>query len=95
MKKPKIKKKETPLQESIKELVRHLNDDEDYFYAWQSNIAMAFKDKYYFTRLGKNKRTMSNEDIHEIANQAAINFLKLLMKEHYKKTWVEVDEFEM
>ena len=51
------------------------------YHAWQCNIAMAFKDE-----VGRKKKEMDcedicNEELHEIANQAAKNFLDLLIKE--------------
>lgn len=51
-----------------------------YYYAWQSNIAMAFKDE--FDRWCKNivGRNAAPDHIHEIANEAAKNFLNLLIK---------------
>lgn len=58
----------------IKKLVKNLKTDKDYFYAWQSNIAIQFADEYY----RKNKKYKNRKDIHDIANQAAINFLNLL-----------------
>lgn len=61
---------------SIKNLIEKLKNEPDYYYGWQSNIAMAFKDEF-----SRNKKKYKNsQDVHEIANQAAINFLNLLMK---------------
>lgn len=54
------------LQEAIK--------DESYRQAWVANIAMAFKDEY--ARCPKEK--IDSDDIHEIANKAAGNFMDLL-----------------
>jgi hypothetical protein len=53
-------------------MVKELRDDQQYYYAWQSNIAMQFQDE------------MSNKgyrfpDLHEISNNAAKNFLNLLI----------------
>jgi len=50
-----------------------IKEDDSLFYAYQANIAMAFKDEY-----ARNpKRYKNRQDIHEIANTAAINFLHL------------------
>ena len=47
------------------------------YYAWQANIAMAFYDEFMRQR---NDSEESAEDIHEIANNAAKNFLDMLIK---------------
>lgn len=49
-------------------------EDEGYYLAWQANIAMAFKDEYDRS----DKRYKNRQDIHDIANTAAKNFLTLL-----------------
>ena len=58
------------LQNSLKEA--------DYYMAWQDNMAMAFKDE--FERGSVGGRHVERDDIHEIANNAARNFLNLLIK---------------
>jgi hypothetical protein len=59
----------------LKELIKNLKKEPNFFYSWQSNIAMAFKDEY-----GRSKKKWkSRNDIHKIANQAAINFLNKLI----------------
>ena len=60
----------------IANLINELRSDEGYYYSWQSNIAMAFFDEYY----RNNKRYKNKDDIHKIANEAAKNFLNLLIK---------------
>ena len=62
------------IKRAIKILTKKLVKDQDYFYGFQSNIAMAFVDE--FNR--SNKKYKSKDDIHQIANQAAINFLNQL-----------------
>lgn len=64
-----------------------LREQEDYYYAWQSNIAMAFKDSVYweagYTEDGDGGNRVYNitpEKLHEIANNAAKYFLNLLIK---------------
>jgi len=64
------------LEEAIKVLCKEL-EDKDYYRSWKANIAMAFKDEFVRQR---NDSEESSEDIHLIANNAADNFLKQLMK---------------
>ncbi len=49
-----------------------LAKDESYYYAWQSNIAVAFKDEI-------ENRGYRFPDLHEAANEAAKTFLNLLI----------------
>ncbi len=71
----------------IDELIKELRKDKSegsLYYVYQSNIAMAFKDE--FSRANKDEYEKSYSDIHkidihEIANQAAKNFLDLLIRE--------------
>ena len=62
-----------------KYLFERIKNEPDLYYAWQSNIAMAFKDE------AKKWETIDgyiyNEDIHQLANNAAKNFLDLLIYE--------------
>ena len=62
---------------AIRELTSALKEDEGYWMSWQANIAMAFYDEYCRC----DKKYKNHADIHGIANQAAINFLKLLMRD--------------
>lgn len=58
------------------DVLRKALKDPGYYYSWQANIAMAFKDEY-----SRNKKKYKNrQDIHEIANNAAKNFLNILMR---------------
>ncbi len=52
-----------------------LRNDAELYYAYQANIAMAFYDEY--RRAGNN---LSHQKVHKVANQAAKNFLNLLIK---------------
>lgn len=65
----------TYIKSPIKDLVKALKKDKEYYIAWQANIAMAFKDEHH-RQYGRT----SQKKIHEIANQAANNFLNLLIK---------------
>jgi hypothetical protein len=68
----------TKTQKAVKTLTKALKKDSQLFYAYQANIAMQFKDEY--SRKRKNKSYLNNNDIHQIANDAAISFLNLLIK---------------
>lgn len=65
----------------IEELVKNLKEDEGLYYAYQANIAMQVKDEYD-RQVGMLSSTANIEeiDIHSIANNAAKNFLDLLIK---------------
>lgn len=69
-------KKSSKLGNAIEVLCNELKD-ENYYRSWKDNIAMAFKDEFVRQR---NDSEESSEDIHLIANNAADNFLKQLMK---------------
>ena len=71
-------------EEAIKVVTEEIKNDPELYYAFQANIAMAFKDEYArnevrdaHDRLEGFEPTL---DIHEIANTAAKNFLDLLIK---------------
>lgn len=69
------------IKKAVKILIKELRKDKELYYVWQANIAMAFKDKYYWYKKKKNKRWLNQEDIHKIANESAKNFLNLLIRE--------------
>lgn len=60
------------------ELFDRIRTEPDLYYAYQANIAMAFKDEV--SRLKPVTNRWNRELVHEIANQAAKNFLDLLIK---------------
>jgi len=61
----------------ITELRKALKDDKELYYAYQANIAVQFQDEF-----ARNpKKYKSRQDIHEISNMAAKNFLDLLIKD--------------
>jgi len=71
---------EEGIKKEVDVLRKTLKEDEGYYIAWQANIAMAFKDQ--FERFSEEHGIISAvENIHEIANTAAKNFLNLLIKE--------------
>ena len=68
----------TRLTEAMKVVCEVLKDDSSYYIAWQANIAMAFKDE--FTSINPDYKSTSDYELHIIANEAAKNFLNLLIK---------------
>lgn len=69
---------DSKLKEAVKTLCEALSEDKSegsYYYSWQANIAMAFKDEY-----DRDAALPELKDIHHIANQAAKNFLDTLIK---------------
>jgi len=64
------------IERSIQKLGSELKEDPEYFHVWQANIAMAFFDEYQRF----NKKYKNRGDLHKISNEAAKNFLNLLIK---------------
>lgn len=65
----------------IEELQKALKEDKELYYAYQANIAMAFQDEFWRTCTShEHLALMDKETLHGIANQAAKNFLDLLIK---------------
>jgi hypothetical protein len=64
------------ISEAIYILQKALNDA--YYYAWQSNIAMAHIDAERWYKKENNKKFLNKKDKHIIANNAAKYFLDLL-----------------
>lgn len=70
--------KQTEILKAIDVLIAALKEDKSegsYYYSWQANIAMAFKDEF-----DSKVNEYSGPEIHEIANQAAKNFLDMLCR---------------
>jgi len=67
------------LKKEMDSICKALKEDEGYRIAWESNIAMAFKDEW--SRHFKYNEAPSGrfEDIHKIANNAAKNFISNLI----------------
>jgi len=65
-----------------KQLKQKIKIDKELFFAYQSNIAMAFIDaeRWYCEKHNKTSRQLNKEDKHTIANDAAKHFLDLLIK---------------
>lgn len=70
------------LQESVKTLIEALKTDGDYRNSWKASIAMAFKDEYKkadeYNDHDRYEGFIVHNNIHEIANKSADNFLNLL-----------------
>jgi len=66
---------------AIKQFTEMLKKDKEMRQVFKDNIAMAFKDRNYQYKKEKNKKVLSNEDVHIIANEAAEYFLQLLCDE--------------
>lgn len=66
------------LQIGVEKLCTELKNDPSFFYSWQSNIAMAFRDEYERQVV----RPGFAAPVHVIANNAAINFLNTLIILH-------------
>lgn len=64
----------------IKKLVKALKEDYELYYAYQANIAMSFVDECHRFKKRTGNKYLNQEDLHEIANTAAKNFLNLLIK---------------
>jgi hypothetical protein len=65
------------IEKEMKVVTDMIQSDQGYRYGWQANIAMAFKDEWQ--RAADNGGLpCTPEQIHEIANKAADNFLNLL-----------------
>lgn len=74
-------KPEISYQEAIKIVCDTLKKDKEMYRAYKDNIAMAFKDEHSKQTEGLDSEEIGyKQDIHEIANQAADNFLQLLIK---------------
>jgi len=55
-----------------------LKEDKDYYRAWKDNIAMAFKNEWNSEQFQQSQQ--DSKALHIIANNAADNFLKTLIK---------------
>lgn len=62
------------LNDAINRVCVEIINDKSYRIGWEANIAMAFKDAFYFSG-----HKHDNEIVHEVANKAAANFLDQLI----------------
>jgi len=74
----KLFNRKTKLEKAINVLCKALDKDNDYFNSWQASIAMSFKDEWQRKR--SEKKYLNAQDVHNIANKAASNFLETLIK---------------
>jgi DNA-binding LacI/PurR family transcriptional regulator len=65
-------KKTITTAEAVEQIAKELNNDKDYYFSWQSNIAVPFIDAL-------NEKGYELPDQHEIANKAAKVFLNRLI----------------
>lgn len=66
--------------ELIKDLKEKLRKDEGYRYGWISNIAMSYIDIEKSYRDKTNKKYLNKQDRHIVANDAAKNFIQILLQ---------------
>ena len=74
-----ILKIESDIPNAVTALIKALSQDKtegSYYYSWQANIAMAFKDEWDREQFQQSQQ--DGEAVHRLANQAAKNFLNLL-----------------
>jgi len=64
----------------MQELSKQLKKDKGLRLAWSANIAMAFKDTYDQHAKKKGSRVMNQDELHDIANEAAEHFLTVLCR---------------
>jgi hypothetical protein len=75
--------------EAVKVVIDEIKSDEELWFAYQSNIAMAFYDNYRWFIEKNSMRTPDSDEmniIHSIANKAAIHFLDVWCDNNFKKT---------
>jgi hypothetical protein len=63
----------------IKKLKKDKEKTNSMFYTWQSSIAISFIDEYT-KQVGRDCTINSFEVVHKVANQAAKDFLNLLIE---------------
>jgi len=64
------------VKKEMKAVTNLLREDSNYYYGWQSNIAMAFYDE-----CRRNSVRINSSKLAKIANNAAKNFLDQLMRQ--------------
>lgn len=68
----------TEIKDALKTLTDAFKSDEGFRYAYQANIAMTFVDEVRWHQEKTDKKHLSRQEIHEIANRAADRFLTML-----------------
>ncbi len=82
-----VEARETPVANAVKRLTKALREDKEFYFAYQSNIAMSFFDAM---KPRISKQTVSDAELHEAANESAVNFLNLWIRE--QENPAEIDE---
>lgn len=70
---------ESDIPNAVGALIKALSEDKSegsYYYSWQANIAMAFKDEWDGEQFQQSDQ--DSAAVHRLANQAAKNFLDML-----------------
>jgi hypothetical protein len=76
---------ESKVYKAVETLCEELAKDKSegsYYYSWQANIAMSFQDEFWRTVEKEDKNIYGNIEVplvQKIANEAAKNFLNLLI----------------
>lgn len=70
----------TTVKDAMDVVTKEIRNDSGYRISWQANIAMAFKDEWQRSA-NNGGLPCTPEQIHEIANKAADNFLNLLCRD--------------
>ena len=70
------------IKEAIDTLTKALREDKGYYISWQANIAMAFQDEFWGQCVThRHLALMDKDNLHKISNNAAENFLQMLIKQ--------------
>lgn len=79
----------SPIKDAVQTLITEIRNDSYFYYAYQANIAMAFQDAFWNyisqsvpagEKVPVYSPSLSRDNIHYIANEAAKNFLDLWTK---------------
>lgn len=73
--------KKITTKEAVTRLCEELKKDNGFYLGWQSNIAMSFLDEFNRHYEADEADGLFKKGIHEVANNAAINFLNLLISQ--------------
>jgi len=68
--------KKISFKKAVERFCEELRSDSGLYYAYQANIAMAFYDEYR-----RNGNNLPHREVIKVANQAAKNFLNLLIND--------------
>lgn len=68
---------ENRVPEALAILKEAMEKDESYFISWQANLAMCFKDGF--------ANNINKKTLHEIANDAAVEFINRLLKSNFER----------